>query len=189
MVQKPAGQFPEAEPSSTSWLDREEYPLQSRFLELEMGRMHYIDEGNGSPIVMVHGTPTWSFLYRYLVKGLSQNFRCVAPDHIGFGLSDKPEEWAYLPEAHAKNLKTLIGTLGLRDITLLVHDFGGPIGLSYAIEKPENVKRLIILNTFMWSSLRYEVGGRLLGSPIGKSLYLRLNFSVRVMMKLESCGD
>ena len=169
------------------WIDKAEYPFQPHFLDLDMGKMHYVDEGEGSPIVMVHGTPTWSFLYRHLVKALSPSYSCVAPDNIGFGLSDKPERWSYLPEAHASNLSTLIRSLGLKDITLLVHDFGGPIGLSYAIEEPQNVARLIVLNTWMWSTKgnpRYVLASLVLGSPVGKVLYQNFNLSVRVVMKL-----
>ena len=169
-----------------SWINREEYPFQSHFLELEMGRMHYIDEGQGRPIVMVHGTPTWSFLYRHLVKGLSQGYRCVAMDHIGFGLSDKPGDWSYLPQDHAQNVGSLIETLGLEDITLVVHDFGGPIGLSYAINNPEKVANLILFNTFMWATrgeLRFQLGGRFVGSLVGRFLYKYFSFSTNVMMK------
>ena len=175
-----------AEAHPVSWINREEYPFQFRFLELEMGRMHYVDEGQGKPIVMVHGTPTWSFLYRHLVKGLSPGYRCVAMDHMGFGLSDKPKDWSYVPKDHAQNVDSLIGTLGLEDVTLVVHDLGGPIGLSYAINNPEKVSRLIIVNTFMWATrgeLRFQLGGRFLGSPIGRFLYKYFSFSTNVMMK------
>src|SRR5512133_3021901 len=113
----------------TPGLDRSEYPFASHYLQLPMGRMHYIDEGHGSPIVMVHGTPTWSFLYRHLVKRLAADYRCLAPDNLGFGLSNKPAGWSYTPQAHADNLRAFIESLGLRDVTLVVHDFGGPIGL------------------------------------------------------------
>ncbi len=175
-----------AEAYPVNWINRQEYPFQSRFLELEMGRMHYVDEGQGRPIVMVHGTPTWSFLYRHLVKGLSPGYRCVAMDHMGFGLSDKPEDWSYLPKDHAQNVDSLIETLGLEDITLVVHDLGGPIGLYYAVNNPEKVARLIIVNTFMWTTrgeLRFQLGGRFLGSPVGKFLYKYFSFSTNVMMK------
>ena len=83
---------------------RSEYPFRSHTIELKAGTMHYVDEGQGEPVVMVHGTPTWSFLYRNLIKGLIPDYRVVAPDHIGFGLSEKPEDWSYLPEDHARNL-------------------------------------------------------------------------------------
>ncbi len=151
-----------------------------------MGRMHYVDEGQGRPIVMVHGTPTWSFMYRHLIKGLSAQYRCIAADHIGFGLSDKPANWSYLPKDHAQNLKRLIESLGLKDITLLVHDFGGPIGLSYAIDQPENVQQLILCNTWMWSlkgDPHFERPGKWFSGSLGRFLYERGNFAVRVMMQ------
>lgn len=171
---------------NAGWVDRDEYPFEDKYLDLPMGRMHYIDEGEGKPIVFVHGTPTWSFLYRKMVRQLRSGYRCVAMDHIGFGLSDKPEGWAYTPEAHAANVRTLIDHLGLREITLVVHDFGGPIGLSYAIDRPDNVDSLVIFNTWMWSlrgERRYEMASSLFSSPIGRFLYERLSFSTGVMMR------
>lgn len=173
------------------WIDKKEYPFESHFLQLEMGKMHYVDEGSGEPIVMVHGNPTWSFLYRHLIKGLSKRYRCIAVDHIGFGLSDKPWNWSYYPEDHAKNLKLLIEKLDLKGITLVVQDWGGPIGLSYAVNSPDNVKRLIIMNTWMWSvkgAPYYERFSKFIGGPIGRFLIKRFNFFVRVIMK-KAMGD
>jgi haloalkane dehalogenase len=177
--------------SDIEWINREEYPFKSKFLKLDMGKLHYIDEGSGDPIVMVHGNPVWSFLYRHLIKGLSKKYRCIAPDHIGFGLSDKPEVWSYLPEEHAKNLNILIERLDLKDITLIVQDWGGPIGLSYAIGRPENVKRIIIMNTWMWSvkgDPYYERFSNFMGGAVGRFLIKRFNFFVRVIMK-KAMGD
>jgi haloalkane dehalogenase len=145
--------------------------------------MHYVDEGQGRPVVLVHGTPTWSFLYRRMVKELAPHYRCIAPDHLGFGLSDKPPRLDYRPRDLAANLRALIDDhLGLQDITLVVHDFGGPIGLSYAIERPENVRSLVIFNTWLWSrqheaSIKWAV--KFFSSPAGKFLYTRLNISPR----------
>jgi len=176
---------------SDSWIDRKEYPFKSHFLQLEMGKMHYVDEGSGEPIVMVHGNPTWSFLYRHLIKSLSKNYRCIAIDLIGFGLSDKPWNWSYSPEDHAKNLKLLIEKLNLENITFVVQDWGGPIGLSYAINSPENVKRLIIMNTWLWSTRgdpHFERFSKFMGGPIGRFLIKRFNFFVRVFMK-KIMGD
>lgn len=168
--------------SYPAWLDRSEYPFQPRSLELEAGRMHYVDEGQGPPVVLVHGTPVWSFLYRNLIKELSRSNRCIAMDHLGFGLSDKPAGWGYRPADHAANLRALVDHLGLRDITLVVHDFGGPIGLSYAVERPENVARLVIFNTWMWSQRENPEAAqisRTLGGGFGRFMYERLNFSAR----------
>lgn len=166
-----------------AWLDPTLYPFASHHLDVGPGRMHYVDEGEGVPIVMVHGTPSWSFLYRNLIQDLSNTYRCVAPDHLGFGLSDTPEAFAYTPEVHAKNLETLIETLGLKDIVLMVHDFGGPIGLPYALDHPENVRALVIMNTWLWRYQGLERAGRVLGNPFGRFLYECLNFSVNVLLK------
>ncbi|ODS30747.1 MAG: 2-hydroxy-6-oxo-7-methylocta-2,4-dienoate hydrolase [Candidatus Scalindua rubra] len=172
--------------SNIQWINREEYPFKSKFIELDMGKMHYIDEGEGAPIVMVHGNPTWSFLYRHMIKGLSKKYRCIAMDHIGFGLSDKPYDWSYFPEEHAKNLNRLIEKLGLEDITLVVQDWGGPIGLSYAIGMPNKVKNLIIMNTWMWSvndDPHFRKFSKLMGGAFGRFMIKRYNFFVRVVMK------
>lgn len=177
--------------SRYNWVDHSEYPFAPHYVEVDGGRMHYVDEGRGCPIVFVHGTPTWSFLYRHLIKELSKSYRCIAPDQIGFGLSDKPVGWTYRPEDHARNLRTLIEHLGLRDITLVVHDFGGPIGLSYAVEQPENVAGIVLFNTWMWSlqgDTAVERVSRVVNSALGKFLYTRLNVSPRVLMK-AAMGD
>ncbi|CAN5743353.1 hypothetical protein BH24DEI2_BH24DEI2_16170 [soil metagenome] len=146
------------------WLDPLLYPFASHWLEVGPGRMHYLDEGTGPTVVMVHGTPSWSFLYRHLVRELSPDYRCVAPDNMGFGLSDKPAEFAYTPVAHAENLETFIDTLALKDIVLVVHDFGGPIGLSYALKHPENVRALVVMNTWLWHNRPLEQAGKLLAN-------------------------
>ncbi|MEJ8756497.1 alpha/beta fold hydrolase [Pontibacter sp. H259] len=173
--------------NSPNWLDRILYPFAHHTLKLPVGEMHYIDEGEGDPIVFVHGTPTWSFVWRQQVKSLSRSFRCIAPDHLGFGLSSKPTEhnFAYTPEAHAENLENLINHLQLKNITLVVHDFGGPIGLRYTMRYPENVKNLVILNTWMWN-LEEEKQmmkiSRFLDSSVGRFLYLQLGFSARFLL-------
>jgi pimeloyl-ACP methyl ester carboxylesterase len=169
-----------------SWVDRREYPFEPRGLDVDGGRLSYVDEGEGAPIVMVHGTPTWSFLYRHLIRELRPRYRCVAPDHLGFGLSDRPASWSYRPEDQARNLARVIETLGLKDITLAVHDYGGPIGLAYALDHPENVKRLVLFNTWMWSFTgEWPVGwvARILAGRFGRYLYERRQFSVKVMLR------
>lgn len=174
-----------------AWVDRERYPFEPRALDVGAGTMRYVDEGAGPPIVMVHGTPTWSFLYRDVIKGLRDRYRCVAPDHLGFGLSDKPAGASYRPEEQAARLRRLIDTLGLKDITLMVHDFGGPIGLSYAIERPDNVTRLVLFNTSMWSlatDRQTRWIGRAMASRVGRLLYERWAFSVNVLFR-RAVGD
>ena len=168
------------------WLDRGEYPFAPRFVELPSGRMHYVDEGAGPTLLLVHGTPDWSFGYRNVIKRLAGDFRCVAPDSLGFGLSDKPRGYAYSPAQQAANLAALIERLDLRDLTLVLHDFGGPFGVAYALEHPGNVRCLVLMNTWMWSlrgEPHFERAARLFGGRLGRFLYLRLGFSVRVLLK------
>ena len=172
--------------TDSNWVDRSAYPFQSCYLQVDGGQMHYLDQGSGQPVVMVHGTPTWSFLYRSLIQDLSADYRAVAPDHIGFGLSDKPADWSYRPQDHARNLATLVDHLGLKDIVLAVHDFGGPVGLAYALEHPENIRALVIFNTFLWSLKGdpvFERPARMFNNAIGRWLYLRQNFSANVMVR------
>jgi haloalkane dehalogenase len=169
-----------------AWLDRVQYPFAPHWFHAGVGRLHYVDEGKGAPLLMVHGTPTWSFLYRHLVKALSGRYRCIVPDHLGFGLSDRPVSWSYRPRDQARILVRFVESLGLKDLTLIVHDFGGPIGLNYALEHPRNVRRLVLLNTWMWSfadDRRLRWGARLLGSGLGRMLYRHFDFAVTVMLR------
>jgi haloalkane dehalogenase len=173
------------------WLDRREYPFKSHFFQTPVGRMHYVDEGAGEPIVMVHGNPAWSFAYRNVIKSLYATNRCIAPDHIGFGLSDKPADWDYLPVHHAQNLEALLDSLNLTDITLVVNDWGGPTGLSYAIRHPERIKRLIILNTWMWSVANdkyYRNFSGFMGGPVGSFLIRYFNIFGKMVVK-KATGD
>lgn len=161
--------------------DREMYPFAEHSLAVDGGRVHYVDEGVGAPILFVHGTPSWSFEWRRVIAALSGDHRCVAPDHLGYGLSDHPAEWSYRPEDHAANLGWLVEALDLRDVTLVVHDVGGPIGLGWAVEHADRVARVVALNTFAWAVDDPQVPRirRLLEGPIGKWMYLSLNASPR----------
>lgn len=172
-----SGQF---QPDSTL------YPFASHYFETSHGKMHYLDEGNGPVIVLIHGTPTWSILYRNYVKSLSKNYRCIVPDHIGFGLSDRPLDFSGSPKAHCQNLEALIQHLGLDSFDLVVHDFGGPIGLGYAIAHPEKVKKIVVHNTWLWETAADKSARRvdkLINSWLGRWLYLKFNFSPRVLLK------
>ena len=168
------------------WVDPQEYPFKSNYFETEFGKIHYVDEGEGEVLLMVHGTPTWSFLYRDLIKELSRSYRCIALDHIGFGLSDKPKDFSGKAEDHAANLELLIDHLNLQEINLVVHDFGGPIGLSHAVDHPDHINRIIIFNTWLWETkdekevLKID---KLINSWLGKMLYLNLNVSPKVLLK------
>jgi pimeloyl-ACP methyl ester carboxylesterase len=144
-----------------------------------MGTMRYLDEGDGKPFVMVHGNPSWSFEFRHLIKAFAPTHRCIAPDHIGFGLSDKPADWGYLPQQQAENLETLLEALDLHEITLIFSDWGGPLALSYAINHPERVKNIIVTNSWLWSVRRdwyYQGFSGFMGGPIGRFLIRRYNF-------------
>ncbi|MEC7752468.1 alpha/beta fold hydrolase [Roseivirga thermotolerans] len=172
--------------NAQNWLNTTEYPFHSNYLTTEHGKLHFIDEGKGEVILFVHGTPTWSFLYRNYIKALSGTYRCIALDHIGFGLSDKPKNFAGTPQEHAKNLNLLIEHLNLKNITLVVHDFGGPIGLAYAIANPENVKRIVMFNTWLWETENDKDAqkiNKILHSWLGNYLYLNTNFSPSVLLK------
>ncbi len=111
-------------------LESLDYPFHARSFLTSHGNIHYIDEGRGDPIVFVHENPTWSFEFRLLVKEFSATHRCIAVDHLGFGLSDKPGNFDYLPGSHAKNLEALLLGLDLKNITFMFGDWGGPITLS-----------------------------------------------------------
>jgi len=170
------------------WLDRREYPFESHYCELPAGRLHYVDEGRGegAPLVLLHGQPTWSFMYRKLIRGLAAGHRCIAVDHMGFGLSDKPRQWSYTPRDHAANLGALVDQLGLERVSLLVHDWGGPIGLGWAVEHAERVDRVIALDTWMWSMAEHRAGrlfSHLMGSAAGGWATRRWNLFVEVFLK------
>jgi pimeloyl-ACP methyl ester carboxylesterase len=129
---------------------KKHYPFAGKRLNLGGLGYHYLDEGSGSPVVMVHGNPSWSFYYRNLVLALRDRYRCIVPDHIGCGFSDKPgdDRYDYTLSRRVDDLEQLLGTLGVTEnITLVVHDWGGMIGMTYAVRHPERIKRLVILNT------------------------------------------
>ena len=168
------------------WLDTTLYPFEHHYCTLKAGNMHYVDEGSGDVVLFVHGTPTWSFLYRDFIQKLSHHHRCIAIDHIGFGLSDKPDGFSGRPQDHAKNLSEFIRLMDLRNITLVVHDFGGPIGLGAALEQPERIKQVVLFNTWLWetkSNPAVKKIDKIINSSIGKLLYLHLNFSPKVLLK------
>lgn len=164
------------------WLDIAEYPFTSRFININGETIHYVDEGQGEILLMVHGTPVWSFLYRHTIKELSGRYRCIALDHLGFGLSGKPMNADYSPEAHAERLALFVHQLGLTNITLITQDFGGPISLDFASRNAGLIKRLVIANSWMWLLPRLEQGGKLFTTRLGKWLYVRYGFSAKVMI-------
>ncbi|MEZ0470829.1 alpha/beta fold hydrolase [Luteimonas salinilitoris] len=173
-------------PPSPAWLDRAEFPFASHYWRSRYGDLHYVDEGQGETLLFVHGNPTWSFMFRKQILALRDRYRCVAIDHLGFGLSDKPADAPYGPRLHAENLLGFIDALGLKHITLVLHDWGGPIGMSYALDCPSNVARLVIANTHFWSLegiTGAERFSRIVGGPFGRFLCRRFNAFPKYVMK------
>jgi haloalkane dehalogenase len=130
------------------------YPFHTARLPLPGAGMSYVDEGAGPPVVLVHGNPTWSFYYRRLIAALRPDHRVIAPDHVGCGLSDKPQDYPYTLATHIANLGRLIDHLGLATVDLVVHDWGGAIGMGWAVQNPGRVGRIVVLNTAAFLSPR-----------------------------------
>jgi haloalkane dehalogenase len=143
------------------------------YLEQDGLRMHYVDVGEGDPVLLLHGEPTWSFLYRKVIGALADSVRCVAPDYFGFGRSDKPTDPAwYSYDAHVSSVERLVEELDLRDLSVVVQDWGGPIGFRLCVEQPERIARLVVLNTGIGARapneewLRFQAFMRRVGSAI-----------------------
>lgn len=132
------------------WLDRGLYPFENRFITIDGNLVHYVDEGQGPVLLMLHGNPSWSFLYRHIIKGLKQNFRCIALDYPGFGLSKARKGYSFTPEEHSYVVEKFCTALELNEIRMMVQDWGGPIGLGFAGRQPEMIHSLFIGNTWAW---------------------------------------
>ena len=156
------------------------YPFESHYAEIDGTRVHYVDEGSGPPLLLLHGNPTWSFLYRDIITGLRDSYRCVAPDHPGFGLSQAAAGYGYTAAEHAAVLEKLVLRLDLAEVTMMVQDWGGPIGFAVATRHPQRFAAFVIGNTWAWpkSDPGTQLFSRLLGGPIGGYLILKRNFFV-----------
>ncbi len=168
-----------------SWLNKELFPFESKWKEIEGNQLHYIDEGTGDAILFIHGTPEWSFGWRDLIKELRNHFRCIAIDMLGFGLSDKPHDGDYTCQAHAKRLEKFVQHLDLKSFHLIANDFGSGISLPYCIQHPENVRKIMLFNTWMWSlknDKHYSGPAKAMNTILGKMLYLNFNFPVNIVM-------
>lgn len=169
------------------WLSDELYPFESRFFDTPDGqRMHYLDEGSGPAIVFVHGNPSWSFEFRDLIAELRSDYRCIAVDHVGFGLSSRSDDKDdHHPHAHARRLTALLDELHLGEITLFMSDWGGPIGLDFARRRPNRVSRLVLSNTWCWPVNRdfhFLMFSLMMWSPLGQYLIRRRNYFVEGVM-------
>lgn len=154
---------------------KQEYPFESHFLAIEKENMHYVDEGVGEVILMLHGNPTWSFFYRNLAKHFSKRHRVIVPDHIGCGLSSKPQDYEYTLETHVDNICRLVNSLGLKDITLIVHDWGGAIGMGLATRTPELIKKMVVMNTAAFHSIEIPARINILRNPLGEWFIRKFN--------------
>ena len=165
------------------------YPFEPRFHDHDGLVQHFVDEGpsDGPPLLFLHGNPTWSFLWRDAIQALSARYRCVAPDHVGCGLSDKPQGWSYRLADHAENALALVEALDLRDVTLVVHDWGGAIGCALARRAPERIARLVVTNTAAFRAPRIPFRIAVCRTPLFGKLAVRgLNAFARAATKMTT---
>ena len=165
---------------------RELFPVEHRFIQVDGVRIHYVDEGSGDTLLLLHGNPSWSFLYRKMIPALRDQFRCIALDYPGYGMSDAPARYGFTPGEHSAVLGRFVDQLGLSDLTIMVQDWGGPIGLGLAVRRPELVRALIIGNTFAWplnGNPRIETFSWVMGGPLGRLLTQAVNFVPRFFFR------
>ncbi|MCB9663856.1 MAG: alpha/beta fold hydrolase [Alphaproteobacteria bacterium] len=162
---------------------REAYPWEGTFVDVPGGRMHVLDVGpRDAPVLLaLHGNPTWSFYWRRLVEHFSGTYRVVVPDHLGCGLSDKPQDWSYRLADHVDNVLAVVDALGLSDVTFVLHDWGGAIGMGAATKRPGLARRFVVTNTGAWRSLRIPPSIATVKIPVFGPLAVRgLNGFARV---------
>lgn len=169
------------------WFDATLFPFESRWLELDGHTVHYVDEGTGPTLLMLHGNPTWSFLYRRMIASLRRDFRCVALDYPGFGLSGAAPGYSYRVAEHSSVVRSFVQTLDLHDVVVVVQDWGGPIGLGAVVADPDRYAGLVVGNTYAWPSLPPDKAllSELMGNRVvGELLNKRLNLFVGRMLAL-----
>lgn len=178
---------PEPTPDRPPWLPPSLFPFASRFVALDGHRIHYIDEGRGPVLLMLHGNPTWSFVWRHLVLALRERFRCIALDYPGFGLSQARPGYDLLPASHARVVEAFVDALALPSFTPVVQDWGGPIGLWVAAQRPERVRALVVGNTMAWPVDRdphFVRFSRMMGGTLGRFAIRRFNAFVNLMIPM-----
>ena len=160
------------------------YPFTSRWFDSSRGRLHYLDEGSGPVIMFFHGNPTWSFLYRNVITRLRDQFRCIAADYLGFGLSDRPAGFGYTIEEHAQVMGELVDHLGLDGYLPMGQDWGGPISMAVATARADRVRGVVLGNTWFWPSedLTTKTFSRVMGSPPMQWAILQRNFFVEKLI-------
>jgi haloalkane dehalogenase len=166
--------------------DRNLFPFTSKWFQTSVGQMHYIDEGSGEPILFLHGNPTWSFLYRGIVIRLRKNYRCIAVDYPGFGLSPHPSGYGYTAAEHADAVLELVKGLGLTNLTLMGQDWGGPIAMKVALDDPSRIRALVMGNTWYWrlDGLTQIAFSKALSSGFMQGQIFKKNLFVERIMKL-----
>lgn len=170
-------------PHAADW--KSLYPFESHRLDLDGQSYHFVDEGAGAPLLMVHGNPTWSFYWRNLILAFRGRFRTIAVDHIGCGLSDKPQRYPYTLAQHIANLARLIEQLDLREVTLLAHDWGGAIALGAALRQTERIGRIVLFNTGAFPPPFIPLRIRVCRTPIAGPIALRgLNLFARAALRM-----
>jgi haloalkane dehalogenase len=165
--------------------DPELFPFESRWFESTVGPVHYVDEGEGRPLLLLHGNPDWSFLYRKFVAALRPEFRCVAPDYPGFGLSIHPEGYGYTVAEHTRVIGELVEHLELDGMVIVGADWGGPIGLELASRNPDRVHGLVMGNTWFWpaASPKQEEFSKMMSSPERQREIIEENYFVVTKMR------
>ena len=174
-----------AKSARPSWVDDGLFPFESRFVDIDGHTVHYVDEGSGPTLLLLHGNPTWSFLWRDVIRALRDDFRCIALDYPGFGLSTPKPGYRYLPEEHADVVTGFVDALGLDKATLVGQDWGGMIGLAAVQRRPDVFDRLVLANTWAWpvnGDFHFEWYSRIIGGPPVRFLTRRLNFLVNVLI-------
>lgn len=169
------------------WFDATLFPFEQHFTDVGGARIHYVDEGEGPVMLMLHGNPTWSFLHRRMIALLRDRFRCISLDYPGFGLSKAPAEYGYGPAEHAEVLEGFIDQLGLSGVTLVLQDWGGPIGMAVAARRPHLFRAFVVGNTWAWP--KREASTRLFsiilgGDHTGRLLAERLNVFINLFIRV-----
>ena len=154
-------------------LNSKEYPFNPKKISLDGYKLSYLDEGQGRPIVMLHGNPTWSFYYRNLTTLLQNSYRIIVPDHMGCGLSDKPQDYPYCLQTHIDNIEKLLAELGIEKFSLVVHDWGGAIGMGLAVRRPERLESVVVLNTAAFRSGQIPLRIRICRIPVLGDIIVR----------------
>jgi haloalkane dehalogenase len=177
------------------WFDGQLFPVTSRWLDIDGHSVHYVDEGSGPVLLMLHGNPTWSFLYRRMISALSDHFRCVALDYPGFGLSAPAAGYAFTPPEHAEVVRRFVEALDLTDVTPLMQDWGGPVGMGAVLADPDRYAGFVVGNTLAWPVPPYiaafseVMGGRFTGDLLSRRLNLFVDRLIPMGMRRRTLSD